>query len=201
MQFIAFTCRLVVPRSQDPKRPLRSPKSHVKTKRPYLGLSSGSQTSPTQRICTESPEPHPGRVFIGEGQEAGLPILGANQWDIIQARGVLAYRDWFTPTVSWPWGMWPKLSLIWSPWAKACSAQLWLDQGWDGAFQRRVHTQVMVHFRDEVVLRSVLRKKEPEPEMTKSLLFFNRGLTVCSSQRNPFLHFACLCFWPHTSHH
>jgi hypothetical protein len=77
----------VVPRSQDPKRPLRSPKSHAKTKSIYLGLSSGSLTSLTQRVCTESPKPHPGRVFIGEGQEAGLPILEINRLDVIQVRG------------------------------------------------------------------------------------------------------------------
>jgi hypothetical protein len=41
----------------------------------------------------------------------------------------------------------------------------------------------MVHSRDEVVLRSVLRNKEPEPEMTMSLLFFNRGPTPAT----PFL--------------
>jgi hypothetical protein len=79
----------VVPRSQDPKRPLRRPKSHAKTKSLYSGLSSGSLTSLTQRICTDCPEPHPSRVFIGEGQEAGLPILGVNRLDIIQVR-----RSW-----------------------------------------------------------------------------------------------------------
>jgi hypothetical protein len=92
----------VVPRSQDPKRPLRSPKSHAKTKTLYLGLSSGSPTSPTQRICTESPEPHPGRVFIGEGQEAGLPILGVNRLDIFQVRGSWHTGIGFYSTVSWP---------------------------------------------------------------------------------------------------
>jgi hypothetical protein len=149
----------VVPRSRDPKRPLRSLKSHAKTKSLYSGLSLGSLTSPTQWICTESPEPHPGRVFIGEGQEAGLPILGVNRLDVIQVRGSWHFGIGFYSTVSWPWVTWPELFLIWSPWAKACFAQLWLDQGWDGAFQRRVHTQVMVHSGDEVMLRSVLRNK------------------------------------------
>jgi hypothetical protein len=92
----------VVPRSQDPKRPLRSPKSHAKTKSLYSGLSSGSPTSPTQRICTESPEPHPGRVFIGEGQEAGLPILEVNRLDVIQVRGSCHIGIGFYSTVSWP---------------------------------------------------------------------------------------------------
>jgi hypothetical protein len=77
----------VVPRSQDPKRPLRSLKLHAKTKSLYSGLSLGSPTSTTQRVCTESPKPHPGRVFIGEGQEAGLPILEVNRLDVIQVRG------------------------------------------------------------------------------------------------------------------
>jgi hypothetical protein len=86
---------MLCPDRETPKRPLRSPKSHAKTKSLYSDLSLGSPTSPTQQICTESPEPHPDRVFIGEGQEAGLPILGVNRLYVIQVRGVLAYWDWF----------------------------------------------------------------------------------------------------------
>jgi hypothetical protein len=100
---------LVVPRSQDPKRPLRSPKSHAKTKSLYSGLSSRSPTSPTQRVCTESPEPHPSRVFIGEGQEAGLPILGVNRLDVIQVRGSWHIGIGFYSIVSWSSGVWPEL--------------------------------------------------------------------------------------------
>jgi hypothetical protein len=56
----------VVPRLRDPQKPLRSLKSYVKTRSLYSGLSSGSPTSPTQRICTESPKPQLGRAFIEE---------------------------------------------------------------------------------------------------------------------------------------
>jgi hypothetical protein len=41
-----------------------------------------------------------------------------------------------------------------------------------------------VHSGDEVVLRSVLRNKEPEPEMTMSLLFFKRGPTLSAGVSN-----------------
>jgi hypothetical protein len=99
----------VVPRLQDPKRPLRSPKSHAKTKSLYSGLSLGSPTSPTQRICTESPEPHLDRVFIGEGQEARLLILGVNRFDVIQVRESWHIGIGFYSIVSWSSGVWPEL--------------------------------------------------------------------------------------------
>jgi hypothetical protein len=102
----------VVPRSQDPKRLLRSPKSRAKTKSLYSGLSLGSPTSPTERICTESPEPYPGRVFIGEGQEAGLPILGVNRLDVVQVRGSWQIGIGFYSIVSCSSGMWPELFLF-----------------------------------------------------------------------------------------
>jgi hypothetical protein len=116
----------VVPRLQDPKRLLRSPKSHAKTKSLYSGLSSGSPTSPTQQICTESPEPHPGKVFIGEGQEAELLILGVNRLDVIQVRGSWHIGIGFYSILSWSSGVWTELFFFffWSPWAKACFAQL-----------------------------------------------------------------------------
>jgi quercetin dioxygenase-like cupin family protein len=41
----------------------------------------------------------------------------------------------------------------------------------------------MVHSGDEVVLRSVLRNKEPEPEMMMSLLFFKQGPTSPSHSK------------------
>jgi hypothetical protein len=149
----------VVPRSWDPKRPLRSPKSHAKTKSLYSGLSSGSPTSPAQRICTESPEPHPSRVFIGEGQEAGLSILGVNRLDVIQVRGSWHIGIGFYSIVSWSSGMWPELFLFLVNLGKGLLCSIMIGSGLRCAFQRRIHAQVMVHSRGEVVLRSVLRNK------------------------------------------
>jgi hypothetical protein len=102
----------VVPRSRDPKRPLRSLKSHAKPKSLYSGLSSGFPTSPTQRVCTESPGPHPSRVFIGQGQEAGLLILGVNRLDVIQVRGSWHIGIGFYSIVSWSSVVWPELFLF-----------------------------------------------------------------------------------------
>jgi hypothetical protein len=78
----------------------------------YLGLGLGSPTSLTQQIRTESPEPHPGRVFIGEGQEAGLLILGVNRLDVIQVRGSWHIGIGFYSIVSWSSGVWPELFLF-----------------------------------------------------------------------------------------
>jgi hypothetical protein len=132
----------------------------------YLGLGLGSPTSLTQQIRTESPEPHPGRVFIGEGQEAGLLILGVNRLDVIQVRGSWNIGIGFYAIVSWSSGVWPELFLFLVTLGKGLLYSIMIGSGlrWCIPEERLCSGQCK-------------GTKEPEPEMTMSLLFFKWGPT------------------------
>jgi hypothetical protein len=72
-----------------------------KNKEPLFRLKLGLSNLTDTAGSAQSPEPHPGRVFIGEGQEAGLPTLGVNRLDVIQVRGSWHIGIGFYSIVSW----------------------------------------------------------------------------------------------------
>jgi hypothetical protein len=83
-----------------------------KNKEPLFRLKLGLSNLTDTAGSAQSPEPHPGRVFIGEGQEAGLPTLGVNRLDVIQVRGSWHIGIGFYSIVSWSSGVWPELFLF-----------------------------------------------------------------------------------------